>query len=135
MRSFDQAILEGAKEVKPFTDPYLASIRREHPQMGWGDEHGGYFRINNLRIIATTEGDWDHVSVSLSDRCPTWHEMCKVKDAFWDEEETVIQYHPAKRNYVNYHPFCLHLWRPQKQVIHIPPTWMVGPKNEQADLL
>lgn len=54
---------------------------------------------------------WEHVSVSLYNRLPTWDEMCLVKSLFWDEEETVIQFHPKKSQYVNQHPFCLHLWK------------------------
>jgi hypothetical protein len=31
-------------------------------------------------VIASDGMGWDHVSVSLKDRCPTWEEMCLVKD-------------------------------------------------------
>lgn len=34
------------------------------------------------------------------------------KDMFFDAEEVVVQYHPAKSQYVNNYPYCLHLWRP-----------------------
>jgi len=50
---------------------------------------------------------WEHVSVSLRQRTPTWQEMAWVKDQFFDEEETGIQIHPPKSQYVNYHPNCL----------------------------
>ena len=53
----------------------------------------------------------EHVSVSLRRRCPTWDEMCMVKDIFWADEECVVQFHPPKSKYVNFHPYCLHLWR------------------------
>lgn len=69
---------------------------------------------------------WDHVSVSFSNRCPTWEEMCQVKDMFFNEDECVVQYHPPKKEYVNVHPYCLHLWRPQNEVVPKPPKWMVG---------
>lgn len=69
---------------------------------------------------------WEHVSVSLPHRCPTWEEMCEIKALFWDEEDTVIQYHPPRSRYVNNHPFCLHLWRPLQAVIPLPPTILVG---------
>ena len=60
---------------------------------------------------------WEHVSVHIEDRhlgksrVPTWDEMCKIKDYFWNDDEVVVQYHPAKENYVNLHPHVLHLWR------------------------
>ncbi len=56
-------------------------------------------------------GGWEHVSASFDHRCPTWEEMCLVKDAFWCEDEVAVQFHPAKADYVNRHPFTLHLWR------------------------
>lgn len=69
--------------------------------------------------------DWEHVSVSTRTRCLTWEEMCKIKDLFFNEDETVIQIHPAKKNYVNIHEFCLHLWRSKKDSIPLPPAYLV----------
>lgn len=83
-----------------------------------------------LKIIASQGDDeipWEHVSVSLRDRVPTWDEMCWVKDQFFEEEETVLQFHPPRSEYVNFHPFCLHLWRPTHDVIPRPPPIAVGP--------
>lgn len=79
----------------------------------------------NLTVIASTGLDWDHVSVSLRHRSPTWQEMCHIKNLFWDEDEVVLQYHPKKIDYVNHHPFCLHLWRPQNQSIPVPDLILV----------
>jgi hypothetical protein len=92
---------------------------------GVGDETGGYFRLNNLHIIASNGEGWDHVSVSLPDRCPTWEEMCKVKRVFFEPEECVIQYHPPESVYINNNPFVLHMWRPQNGTIPMPPQYMV----------
>lgn len=66
-----------------------------------------------MRVICSDGGGWDHVSVSLKTRCPTWEEMAFVKGLFFGDEEPAMQLHPAKSQYVNHHPFCLHLWRPQ----------------------
>ena len=60
---------------------------------------------------ASEGAGWEHVSVSLPDRCPTWEEMSFIKNLFWDEEDFVIQIHPAGSDYVDLHPYCLHLWR------------------------
>ena len=113
--------------MKPFSDARLAKMRKFHPSLGWGDDEGGFFRMNNITIIASRGEGWDHVSVSLADRCPTWEEMCRVKNAFFYPSECVIQYHPAIEEYVNYHPFCLHLWRPQNVSVPFPPKQLVGP--------
>lgn len=81
-----------------------------------------------LRVIASDGADWDHVSVSTPDRCPTWFEMAAVKDMFWSPSDCVMQLHPPADDYVNHHPYCLHLWRPQSASIPRPPSILVGPK-------
>lgn len=82
--------------------------------------------------IASVGEGWEHVSVSMATRVPTWEEMCWVKRLFWQEEDCVVQYHPPKSDYVNCHPFCLHLWRPLDQQMPRPPSWMVVPTKAAA---
>jgi hypothetical protein len=79
-------------------------------------------------IVSDTEG-WDHVSISLRDRCPTWSEMCHFKDLFFDHDEPAMQLHPPKSEHVNFHRYCLHLWRSQGTPIPSPPAYLVGPKE------
>lgn len=91
-----------------------------------------------LRVIATDgqcdddtpadhpARDWEHVSVSLPDRCPTWEEMAYIKALFWDDEDCVIQFHPPRSAHVNNHPYCLHLWRYRLGPIPMPPAIAVG---------
>lgn len=81
---------------------------------------------SNLQVIVSDGMGWEHVSVSLATRLPTYSEMQFVKELFWDDEETVIEYHPPKSRYVNNHPFCLHLWKPIDVEIPLPPVIMVG---------
>lgn len=64
---------------------------------------------------------WEHVSVRAENRIPTWKEMCAVKYLFWGDDEVVMQLHPHKDDYVNYHPNVLHLWRPVGVEIPTPP--------------
>jgi hypothetical protein len=78
---------------------------------------------------AANDTGWEHVSVSAEKRCPTWEEMCWVKDLFWDEHEMAVQYHPPKSEYVNFHPFVLHLWACATMPIPMPPSILVGPKG------
>lgn len=88
---------------------------------------------NYVFVTQVSDGEgWEHVSVSVAEagkrqhRCPTWGEMCMIKQMFWDESDCVIQYHPEKSQYVNVHPFVLHLWRPIGIEIPIPDKIMVG---------
>ena len=98
-------------------------------------EDGGAFRIKSptdnatLTVIASFGGEWDHVSVSHPRRIPSWIEMSHIKRMFFDPDEVAMQLHPSEDNYVNNHPRCLHLWRPQHDAIPTPPEWMVGIKE------
>jgi hypothetical protein len=106
-------------------------IREGHFASSESDGCMGAFEVQGpsgakLRVISSGgQDEWEHVSVSTSHRTPNWREMCFVKDAFWREDECVIQYHPPKRDYVNIHPNCLHLWRPMDRDILMPPLEML----------
>ena len=97
------------------------------------------FLVENqmVRCVASDGMGWKHVSVSIeyAHKPPSWSIMCKVKDLFWDDEDWVVQFHPAKSDYVNYHPGCLHLWQPTEAVMPKPESIMVGPKQRDASRL
>ena len=75
---------------------------------------------------------WDHVSVSFEKRMPTWDEMAEIKRMYFRPDEVCYQLHPAEQEYVNLHKYCLHIWRPQREAVPVPPTWMVGPLKGQS---
>lgn len=85
-------------------------------------------------VIWSNGGGWEHVSVCPYKRSytPSWDDMCALKDMFFHEDETVVQYHPAKSEYVNNMPNCLHLWRPTEADLPTPPAIMVGIKKGQT---
>lgn len=53
---------------------------------------------------------WIHVSVSRRNRNPSWEEIMKVKNEFIGEDKEAYQVLSAKKDHVNLHPFCFHLW-------------------------
>lgn len=74
---------------------------------------------------------WEHVSVSFGPNAkssPSWELMCRIKALFWNPEDVVVQFHPAEKDYVNFHQHCLHLWRSVDEKQPIPPSIYVGPK-------
>lgn len=90
----------------------------------------------NFVVIASDGLGWEHVSAHLESSTnarktytPNWDDMCLVKSLFWDDEDVVMQLHPAKSDYVNNHPNTLHLWRPLHDVIPVPPAILVGIKG------
>lgn len=121
-----------------FHVPNHYRVRRGYMASDEGNGNNGVFFVPSrpgqppFKVIASDgaiddQGPaWEHVSVSLPHRCPTWAEMCAIKALFWDDEDTVVQYHPPRSDYVNNHPHCLHLWRPVGVELPRPPALMVG---------
>lgn len=102
-------------------------------------EDGGYgvlFRCGKrfASVIWSDGGGWEHVSICPFKRSytPSWDDMCQLKDMFFKEDEIVVQYHPAKSEYVNNMPNCLHLWRSMNSTFPMPPSIMVGVKQGQS---
>jgi len=93
------------------------------------DGNNGLFFFPGLRVLRVIASDglgWEHVSVSVKGRTPSWEQMAFVKDRFWGEDEAVMQVHPPQQLYVNNHPHCLHLWRPLGEKIPLPPPILLG---------
>lgn len=114
---------------------YIEQHRKSHPLLGKGFGNNGYWEFispaqnsRTLRVISSDGKGWDHVSVSTNGRCPNWDEMCFIKETFFEDHETVVQFHPKKTEYVNNHKYCLHLWRKQDGEHELPPSIMVGIK-------
>lgn len=104
-----------------------------------GDEYNGAFVIDKYKsgefylVIASNGKGWDHVSVTLHrknganiKRCPTFEEMQMVKEKIFSEEEVVFQLHPREEDYIDTHPYCLHLWKPNNCSMIIPPLYSVN---------
>ncbi len=115
--------------------------RCDHP-LGFEHKEGDPFgcfmvpSINNSNHMIFVQANedlnndgWEHLSASLRNRCPTWEEMCQLKNLFWDEHETVVQFHPPKSDYVNNAKNCLHLWKYVRGEIPRPPSILVGLKG------
>jgi hypothetical protein len=81
---------------------------------------GAAYRVQNgrfagLKVIVSVaiEGDgkaWLHVSCSRRDRLPSWEDLKFVKETFIGESNYAYQIFPPKSQYVNIHPYCLHLY-------------------------
>lgn len=76
----------------------------EHPLAG----------LTVLRSYSETKDGafWVHLSVSRKDRLPSWEELNKVRNEFAGEEVEAYQVLAAKKDHVNIHSRCLHLWLP-----------------------
>ena len=85
-------------------------------------------------VVVSTGAGWEHVSVSPEKKriTPSWDDMCKLKEMFFNEDEAVIQIHPPKADYVNMVPNCLHLWRCTYKEMVLPPRILVGPVKDMT---
>lgn len=103
------------------------------------DEYNGTFIIDKHKngefyfVIVSNGLGWEHVSVTLHKkngasikRCPSFEEMQMVKEKIFTEEEAVFQLHPREEDYVNTHPYCLHLWKPNNCSMIVPPLYSVN---------
>ena len=43
-------------------------------------------------------------------------------------EEICVEYHPKKSEYVNNHPYCLHIWKPIDVELPTPAIELIGIK-------
>lgn len=99
-----------------FSFPYKGKILNTIATDGKGDPD-----------LLKPEHIWEHVSchaldpVFRKEQVPTWEQMAYVASLFWDDDECLIQYRPAKKDYVNHHPCVLHWWRPVHLEIPLPP--------------
>lgn len=78
--------------------------------------YGVYRSRNGLAVIISCcryedNKNWIHLSISRKDKLPSWSEFVQVKEIFLGKESTAIQVIPPRSQWVNDHPFCLHLWQ------------------------
>ena len=116
LRATPRLVIKFSSEDGGIAEAYCFSSKKPYP----------------ATVIFSWGGGWDHVSVSFTNRCPTWEEMCEAKRMFFHPGETAWEYHPMESEYVNNHPYCLHIWRCQHSSIPIPPAWMLGKKKGQT---
>lgn len=130
--------------MRPEPNQRIERFRVVHGELASGPgTNWGCFAVNYrnrvcLNVISSgsdSEYGWEHVSVSVSgeQRLPTWDEMAFVKELFWDDEETVLQFHPKRSEYVNYHKYVLHMWRKNGVDHETPPAILVGPKPQVVE--
>lgn len=105
------------RELKPLVVPPLWELRQEeeHPE----GLFGGWFYLNRLTshtlILSggTYDGQrWLHMSLGHPSRLPTWGEFVDAKEWAMGVERFAAQLIPPRSQYVNFHPYVLHLYSP-----------------------
>ena len=87
-------------------------------------------QISNLMIKENTP--YGGYGIYFKQRKPYASVIWSLKDDFFRDDEVVVQFHPAKEQYVNNLQNCLHLWRCQSDDFPTPPSIMVGIRDGQT---
>lgn len=75
-----------------------------------------YNNISRALIVVSSEEIMDndksyiHISLSHKNKIPDWETVKYVKENFIGEDKDAFIYFPVKSEYVNFMPYCLHLW-------------------------
>jgi hypothetical protein len=89
---------------------------------GWN----GHFLIpmeGDIWLVRISDGwGFRHLSISnaQSRKLPSWTVMCRMKEAFFSDEDWCVQYFPPKTEYINDCGWCLHLWQPLNDPLPTP---------------
>jgi hypothetical protein len=83
------------------------SFKREGMSLG--------FSARPLQTVILSGGyrddvPWLHVSTAWSNRLPSFEELREVREVFFDDALVAVQVFPPKAEYINVHPYCLHLY-------------------------
>lgn len=98
--------MKALEEIRKTPNLFIDSEEKNDGMGGrYYDKQTGKF----LRFIFSYQMGWEHLSVSTPSKCPTWEQMCMMKDIFWNKDECCVEYHPKEEDYVNNHPYCLHI--------------------------
>ena len=112
-------------DIARFRDPIGENImKRLADDFVPGNPRHGVFQVPHhptgvvLKVMVSAGGRggeaWDHVSVSLPNRCPNRLEMSAVARLFFGEDEVAVQLHVQASDHVNVHPYTLHLVAPAR---------------------
>ena len=62
-------------------------IEAETDNAGMGGYYYDVISGKNLNFIFSYQMGWEHLSVSMPSKTPSWDQMCRMKDIFWNKDE------------------------------------------------
>ena len=109
----------GDKELSP----ELCSTEAE----GWNGDFIVPFNGELWHVRISDESGWRHLAVINAQRkvMPSWEIMCRLKEAFFSDDEWVCQFYAPKDIDIGKADRCLHLWSPLNEVLPTPPVMLV----------
>jgi hypothetical protein len=92
------------------------------PDNGWpvhrrGEDGWSFFSPGDKGLYVIYSGEihdgkkWLHVSMSRRSRMPSYDDVQRVRKAFIGiAAQTIMVWPPDGEKYINFHPYCLHLY-------------------------
>ena len=111
--SRERTIAKLADELSPRVLPAGWELREDYENAKVYRSAGGLAVIAEVAFYPPDNRGaqpWLHVSVSRADRLPSWEDLREIKDLFCGRDRLALQILPPEAEYVNWHPFVLHLW-------------------------
>lgn len=68
------------------------------------------FTLGDLQIILSIDNNKWHMSVGCKNRLPKYQELKHMRYELLPDDCYMAQIFPPKKEFVNLHPFTLHLW-------------------------
>lgn len=78
----------------------------------------GNFKLNGCNVIVSKDAGLWHLSISRKNRLPSYDDLKEARYRFMPDIEYVVQIFPPKKDFVNLHEYCLHLWEPKRPFIY-----------------
>jgi len=69
----------------------------------------GTFEFGECMVMVGLEAGW-HMSISHRSRLPTYDEIKGARYKLLPDDVYMAQIFPPEKEFVNVHPYCLHLW-------------------------
>jgi hypothetical protein len=82
---------------------------------------GYYHPIMELSVLLsvdTLENNerYLHISASFPSHAPTYSDLRDIKNIFIGKEAEAFQVLPKESEYINVHPYCMHIWHKLERV-------------------
>jgi hypothetical protein len=75
------------------------------------------FKRAEISVIVGIEHDRWHLSIAHPRRYPTWEEIKEARYRFVPDRVTMAMLLPPRREYINLHPNCFHLYELRETLI------------------
>jgi len=68
------------------------------------------YQMGRCRVLVSQDNGLWHLSISTPNCSPSYNEIKEARYQYIPDDVTMAQLFPPKREFVNVHPYCHHLW-------------------------